>query len=108
MSGFKNTLLTNTPTTGGVVGVTLSTVAQQANAGAELPCRECFITANAGAISCHVAINTSVNVSLGCIVPCASVAGGLQPIPLRLPIDDVAKLWFFGTSGSIVNITFRE
>lgn len=108
MTEFANTPLTNTPQFGGVIGVTLSTVAQQANAGAAVPCREVFITANAGAISCHVAINTSTNVSLGCIVPSASVAGGLQPTPLRLPIDDVAKLWFFGTSASIVNITFRE
>ncbi len=107
MSLFANAPVDRVSAGGGVLGVTLSTVAQQANGGTELPCRECYVTANAGAVSCHVAINTSVNVSLGIVVPAASVTGGMTPPPVGVPIDDVAKLWFFGTAGSVVNITYR-
>lgn len=102
MTGFANTPVDRVSTDGGVVQVTLSTVAIPGNGGTELPCRECYVTPEIGAAEMHVAINTSTNVSKGFILATASLGS-----PTRIPIDDVNKLWFFGTATDLAFITYR-
>jgi hypothetical protein len=52
-------------------------------------------------------IDSSVNISVGTLVPTVS-AVSVGPIsPLEIPIDDVSKLYFKSTVVSSVYITYR-
>lgn len=106
MTDFSNAPADRVSNNGGVVGVTLLSLATQATT-TETGCRECYITSALASNAVHFAINTSLTVSLGAFLPAASVAGGLHPTPVRVPIDDVSKLWFFGVKAGLVGITYR-
>ncbi len=106
MTGFANAPVDRVSQDGGVVGVTLLSLATQATTTV-ISCRECYITSALASNAVHFAIGTSLTVSLGAFVPAASVAGGERPPPVRVPIDAVSKLWFFGVTAGLVGITYR-
>lgn len=125
MSLFSHAEVDRVSAGGGVIGVTVSN--QATNGGSHLavqatstptPCRECYIShcpsiATGAGNAVHFAIDVSVNVSLGATVPKSIPGNSLGPGSsgvLRLPIDDVSKLWFFNTSDTViakVGITYR-
>ncbi len=108
MTGFANVQVNKVSQDGGVVGVVLLSGATQATT-TETACRECYITSALASNAVHFSIGTSLAVSLGAFVPAASVTGGERPPPVRVPIDDVGKLWFFAADigTKVVNITYR-
>ncbi|KKL90439.1 hypothetical protein LCGC14_1904670 [marine sediment metagenome] len=108
MTDFANTPSDRVSRDGGHVGVTLLSLATQATT-TETGCRECYITSGAVSNAVHFSINTSTTVSLGALVPAigALAVSAPSPTPLRVPIDDVSKLWFFGITAGLVGITYR-
>ncbi len=111
MTGFANSPSDRVSRDGGVLSATVS-VGDGGNAiqatSVPTPCRECYVAISpATPFAVHFAINTSVNVSLGAFLPISS-GSGFEPV--RIPIDDVSKIWL--QSGGIpvkkiINITFR-
>lgn len=108
MTGFANVEVDRVSQGGGVVGVTLLSLATQATTTV-VSCRECYITSAEVSNAVHFAIGTSLTVSLGPFVPAAAPAmvSVPTPSPLRVPIDAVSKLWFFGVKTGLVGIAFR-
>lgn len=108
MSGFANAEVDIVSQGGGVVGVTLLSLATQATTTAT-ECRECYITSAEVSNAVHFAIGTSLTVSLGAFLPAAAPAmvSVPTPSPLRVPIYDVSKLWFFGVKAGLVGISYR-
>ena len=106
MTGFSNTE-DRISYSGGHVGVTLLSLATQATT-TETGCRECYITSANASNAVHFSINTSTTVSLGAFLPSAESTASVAASPaLRVPIDDVSKLWFFGVENGLVGITYR-
>jgi hypothetical protein len=91
---------------GGVANGITASVVTQGNDGTSLPCKVCYITALCGS-AVRMGIDSSVNISVGTLVPTVS-AVSVGPIsPLEIPIDDVSKLYFKSTVVSSVYITYR-
>ncbi len=107
MTGFSNAE-DRISYSGGHVGVTLLSLATQATT-TETGCRECFITSVNASDAVRFSINVSTTVSLGALLPAAGVVsdGHQGPGPVRVLIDDVSKLWFFGVEAGLVGITYR-
>ncbi len=82
------------------------TTGAQCNAGTSIPCRVVLLNikagGNAAGVTCALAPSTVAAISLGVYIPAASTGGYLE-----IPIDDVNKLWFAGTAGDLVNLTYR-
>ncbi len=108
MTGFANAPVDRVSQGGGVVGVTLLSLATQATTTVT-SCRECYITSAEVSNAVHFAIGTSLTVSLGAFLPAATgnLVSVAAPTPVRVPIDDVSKLWFFGITAGLVGITYR-
>ncbi len=114
MTGFANVPVDRVSQGGGVIGILVSDAATQATS-TPTPCRECYISYCPSIITTnqlvHFAIGTSLTVSLGACLPKSGVSDSLGPGSagaLRVPIDDVSKLWFWGTAANCkVGITYR-
>ena len=111
MTGFANVEVGRVSRDGGVLAATI-TLADGTNpiraTSVPTPCRECYVGISPSRpFSIHFAINTSVNVSLGALLP---TPDGRRYGPLRIPIDDVSKLWFQSATlpfDRVINITYR-
>lgn len=93
MSKYSGSRLVICPT-GGSVAVEIDGNAGQGNAGVSLPCKGCIIigrAANTGTI--HMNVGAPASAILGIQVPESAGAGS----PFFVPIDDVAKLYFYGS-----------
>lgn len=97
-------------TAGGVVQTACTgvTTGAQCNAGTSIPCRVVMLNVapggNAAGVTCALNPSTVAAISLGVYVPNVSLGRGY----LEIPIDDVNKLWFAGTAGDLVNLTYRN
>lgn len=107
-SNYKNTDSTLVPSTGGAQALTIASNVIQ---GTTRPCKVCLVKAgfkgtgakNAGFIRMN--IGTAATSILGIVVPCstaASIGDAIVSImvdspPLRIEIDDVSKLYFWGS-----------
>lgn len=114
MSDYKNTPIDIASGGGGMCEVILSANnAVAGNSGVSLPCIEVFIQAAiSNAKNAHVSFS-SANVSRAIIVPLTTAAAALSAqggiLPLRIPVDDVSKLWFFGyTDDETVEVMYRR
>lgn len=114
MSGFSNAPSDIVSRDGGVATPVANAGTTARVTSVPTPCRECYVFAQPGLLArtTYFAINTSVNVSLGATVPTISTAAAARANtqPLRVPIDDVSKLWFFSAiapGGGRVQITYR-
>lgn len=90
---------------GGSVTVAISASnVGQGNGGTSLPCAGCWVSprsGNTGVIKMN--IGAAAAVALGIELADADTGGG----PLWVPIDDVAKLYFYGaTAGDDIDITY--
>jgi len=87
---------------GGSVRVTIAATVGQGNGGTSLPCRMCWVSlpaTNTGPV--RVNIDAAASATAGIEVPEASS-------PFEVPIDDVAKLYFYSaTNGDIIDILYR-
>lgn len=75
----------------------------QANAGVSLPCAGCWVSARSGNTGI-TKMNIDANASASLGVELCDADNGT---PLWVPIDDLAKLYFYGpTAGDDIDITY--
>ena len=82
--------------TGGAVRVTTSSNVGQGNGGTSLPCKGCFVncpSTNSNTV-CKMNIGAAASATLGVDIAQAAGSRGAGQ-PLFVPIDDVAKLYFY-------------
>lgn len=86
---------------GGAVRVTMSSNVGQGNGGTTLPCRVCWVSATIAATApTKVNVGAAASQTLGITLCPADVSQ-----PLMIPVDDVAKLYFWSAGASdIVDI----
>ena len=86
-------------TGGGSVRMTVASNVAQGNGGTSLPCRKVWIIADAATV--RVRIDTACTATTGIPIPWLDAGdddkGGSWGA-LEIPIDDVSKLYFYGSS----------
>lgn len=104
MSKYANTKADIISSAGGAVTVAIASNVGQGNGGTSLECKGCWISprsGNTGIIKMN--IGAAASASLGIELADADTGGG----PLWVPIDDVAKLYFYGaTNGDDIDIVY--
>ena len=120
---YYNSDSTLVPKDGGAVAVTIASNAGQGNGGTSIPCKVCLVKAgfkgtgvkNGGFIRMN--INTAATSILGIVVPntmaasigTATISIMVDTPPMRIEIDDVNKLYFWGSDdGDCVDILYRR
>lgn len=103
MSKYYNTSVDKVPNTGGSVRLTIGTtggVANLAHQTTSTPCKRVWIMPSANTV--RVTIGTTCSNTTG-------IALASTTIPVRLEIDDINELYFYGSGGSeTVDILYRE
>jgi hypothetical protein len=95
-----NFSLDKNSTTGGAVRMTSAGGVSQGNGGTSLPCRFCFVSAPAtNTAPTKFNIDAAASAILG--------AELVEGCTIKIPIDDVSKLYFFTTGATdIVDVTW--
>lgn len=102
-TAYFNGSLDRVPSGGGAVRVTLASSVGRGNGGTSLPCkRVCLIT---DGVDVRVNIGVAASAILGLPVPYWSAT--IPPAALEIEIDDVAKLYFYGTDNKVIDILYR-
>lgn len=86
---------------GGSVRMTISSNVAQGNGGTSLPCRKVYLVASASTV--RVTIGTACTATTGISLPWSEASDsdkGGQWGALEIEIDDVSKLYFYGSGGS--------
>jgi hypothetical protein len=111
MSKFYNQKIDIVPTAG---GCTVIAIASNSANPASVPCKEVYVMANISNTGyINVGLSSAVNSIKGVTVPqppaVAVMSAGGQPVQaLRFVIDDLSKLFFYGTvNADGVGITWR-
>ena len=111
MSKFYSTSLNRVPGSGGSNRVVIPADPFQIRGGtgaggaASVPCKECWIEAANGDSTVRVNIGSACTATTGLHVP----EQGVDYRYLRIPIDDLNKLYFIGAAGTDrVDILYRE
>jgi len=112
MGSYTNTQTNRVPGAGGSNRVTIPADPFQIRGGTgtggatSVPCRECLIIAATGSSNIRVRIDTACTATTGIPVPEHLLANGLT-YPLRIPIDDLNRLYFVGdTENDVVDILY--
>ena len=112
MSKFINAQLDRVPSSGGSNRVTIPADPYQIRGGTgtsgatSVPCRECIIVAASGSSNVRVRIDTACTATTGIPVPEQALADEGNQY-LRLPIDDLNRLYFIGEAdGDTVDILY--
>lgn len=104
MSKYANVKADVIASAGGAVTVEIASNVGQGNGGTSLPCKGCWVSprsGNTGVIRMN--IGSAASASAGIELGDADTGGG----PMWVPIDDVAKLYFYGGSdGDDVDILY--
>lgn len=90
---------------GGSVKVTIVDYVGQGNGGTSLPCKGCWVSPDSGNSGLtKMNIDAAATANLGIELSDSDTGGG----PLWVPIDDVAKLYFYSSDedDDVVNITY--
>lgn len=101
MSKFANTQLNRVPSQGGSNRVTIPATPFQIRGGTStggatsVPCRECILSCPSGSSNIKVRIDTACTATTGIRVP-EQVLANENELYLRLPIDDLNRLYFIG------------
>lgn len=95
---YTNSDTTRSTGDGGSVRMTISSNVAQGNGGTSLPCKKVYLVASTGTV--RVTINTACTATTGIPLPWLDATNHVSPVPLEIPIDDVAKLYFYGSGGS--------
>lgn len=89
--------------TGGSVAVAIALTVGRGNAGVALPCKGCLVMARYGnAARIHMNIGAPATADLGIELPESAGSGS----PFWVPISDVSQLYFYGSNGDDVDITY--
>jgi hypothetical protein len=90
--------------TGGAVRVTLVSNVGQGNGGTSLPCKGCWVSpASDNDNPVRINIGTAASATLGIELSDADIGHG----PLFIPIDDVAKLYFYSADAvAVIDILY--
>ncbi len=104
-SKYFNTDWTRVPDEGGSLKVTLSDGVGQGNGGTSLPCKVVWLQTDGTDVMVNIGAAVD-STYVGIQVPWVDVTNHVWNV-LEIPIDDVSKLYFKGTSGKIINILYR-
>jgi len=99
-------LLDRVPGEGGAVRVTIASNVGQGNGGTSLPCKKVWIITNGTDV--RVNIGVAASSVLGLPVPWVDATNHVAPAALEIEIDDVSKLYFYGTDAKVVDILYRQ
>jgi len=106
MSKYKTARTNIISQSGGSVRVTIdSDSVGQGNGGTALSCKGCWVSpasANSGITKMN--ISAAAESDVGIELSDSDTGGG----PLFVPIDDVDKLYFYGTAGDYIDITYLK
>lgn len=93
---------------GGAVTVAIASNVGRGNGGTALPCRKCYVQARqANSNPIQVNINAAATAALGITLPYHVTGAGVSNGWLELEIDDVSKLYFYGsTNGDDIDILY--
>lgn len=112
MSGYVNTQLNRVPGHGGSNRVTIPASPFQIQGGTgtggatSVPCKECIMSCPTGSSNIKVRIDTACTSTTGIKVPEQALANENE-MYLRLPIDDLNRLYFIGEAGNdVVDIVY--
>ena len=112
MSKYKNTQLTTVPGHGGSNRVTIPATPFQIRGGTgtggatSVPCRECIMVAATGSSNVKVRIDSACTATTGIPVP-EELLANENAMYLRLPIDDLNRLYFIGEAeNDVVDILY--
>ncbi len=98
LTRYANTRTNLVAGDGGSVRMTISSNVAQGNGGTSLPCRKVYLIASAGTV--RVTIGTACTSTTGIPLPWLDATNHVSPVPLELDIDDVSKLYFYGSGGT--------
>jgi len=112
MSKFKGMRLNIVPSTGGSNRVTIPATPFQIRGGTStggatsVPCRECILSCPTGSSNIKVRIDTACTATTGIKVPEQALANE-NAMYLRIPIDDLNRLYFIGEAeNDVVDILY--
>ena len=98
---YTNSDTTRTTGDGGSIRMTIASNVAQGNGGTSLPCKKVWLVASAATV--RVDINTACTATTGIPLPWIEASDsdkGGQWGALEIPIDDVSKLFFYGSGGA--------
>ena len=110
MSKYYNTRLDVVPNSGGSNRVTIPATPYQIRGGTgtggatSVPCKEALLLCPNGSSDLRVNIGAACETDTGIKVPEA----GVDFMFMRIPIDDLNKLYFIGTQADVCDILYRE
>jgi len=111
MSKYAGTSLVRVPSMGGSNRVTIPATPYQIRGGTgtggatSVPCKECIIVAKTGSSNVRVNIDTACTTTTGIPVP-EELLANENAMYLRLPIDDLNRLYFIGTETNVIDILY--
>jgi len=112
MSKYINTQTNRVPGHGGSNRVTIPATPFQIRGGTgtggatSVPCRECIMSCPTGSSNIKVRIDTACTAATGIKVP-EQVLANSGDTYLRLPIDDLNRLYFIGdTQNDVIDILY--
>ena len=112
MSKFAGRSLTVVPSGGGSNRVTIPATPFQIRGGTStggatsVPCRECIIVAKTGSSNVRVRIDSACTTTTGIPVP-EELLANENGMYLRIPIDDLNRLYFIGEAeNDVVDILY--
>jgi len=104
MSKFYNSNVNRVPNTGGSVQLTIPTsggTANQAFQTTSTPCKKVWIMPSANTVR--------VNIGSACTGTTVGINLASTTIPIMIEIDDINKLFFYGSSNNeVISILYRE
>jgi hypothetical protein len=103
---YVNTDLGIVPSGGGSVRVTLASSVGQGNGGTSLPCKKA--TMNTDGTDVRVTVGAACTAITGIQVPQAEQVTNKVCGYLTVEIDDVSKLYFYGTTGKVIDILYLK
>lgn len=111
MSKFYNSDLNRVPNSGGSVRLTIGTTGSTSNEAFQTtstPCKKVWIFASANTV--RVKFGSTCTSTTGIPVPVFETAAqSVWHLPLVLEIDDINKLFFYGSGGSeTIDVLYRE
>jgi len=90
-------------TDGGSVRVTISGGAGRGNGGTSLPCKKCWLISSANTTRWR--IGSACTATTGQPVPCF-IPGSVYMPSQEVNIDDIAKIYFYGTGSETIDIGY--
>jgi len=112
VSKYENTDWTRVPSSGGSNRVTIPASPYQIRGGSgedgsgSIPCKECIMVAKSGSSNIRVRIDSACTATTGIPVP-EELLANENTMYLRLPIDDLNRLYFIGEAeNDVVDILY--